>query len=293
MELKQVGKKTYYIEHDTNIGVFKTGENSVCLIDTGSAGDGEKIDEIISGMGWSIDYIINTHTHIDHLGGNAYLMNKYGMPAYCTDVDMAFANYEDLESSYMYGGKPPARFQKAFCHPGKIGFRPIENVELEGISWTVLAGHTFGMIGIKTEDDIWFTGDAYLSREYMAKHRFGYLCDVEGYLDTLRKLRDFEGELFIPAHGEPEKDLTEITRLNEDNVKSIIADLTELCTEYTPLYKVFQGMYQALGMRSNVINHSLLSSTIKCYLTYLEKMEMMEYRFHDYVIVWKTVKRET
>ena len=287
MELKQVGEKTYYIEHDTNIGVFKTGENSVCLIDTGSAGDGEKIDEIISGMGWSIDYIINTHTHIDHLGGNAYLMNKYGIPAYATDVDVAFANYEDLESSYMYGGKPPAKFQKVFRHPGKIGFRAIEDAKFEGISWTLLPGHTFGMIGVKTEDDIWFTGDAYLNRDYMAKHRFGYLCDVEGYLDTLRNLRGFDGKLFIPAHGEAEKDITEITQLNEANVKSIINDLTAICTEYTPLYRIFQKMYEALGMRSNIVNHSLLSSTIKCYLTYLEKTEKMEYRFNEHIMEWK------
>lgn len=89
MRLKQVGEKTYYIEHDTNIGVYMTGRDRVCLIDTGSKGDGESIDEIISNQGWSVDYIINTHTHIDHLGGNEYLMKKYHIPAYCTEYDMA------------------------------------------------------------------------------------------------------------------------------------------------------------------------------------------------------------
>ena len=81
MRLKQVGEKTYYIEHDTNIGVYMTGRDRGCLIDTGSKGDGESIDEIISNQGWSVDYIINTHTHIDHLGGNEYLMKKYHIPA--------------------------------------------------------------------------------------------------------------------------------------------------------------------------------------------------------------------
>ena len=43
MTLKQVGAKTYYLENETNIGIFLTGPGRVCLIDTGSAGDGEKM----------------------------------------------------------------------------------------------------------------------------------------------------------------------------------------------------------------------------------------------------------
>ena len=67
--LKQIGDKTYYIENDTNIGIYMTGPDRVCLIDTGSRGDGVKIDEILMQQGWSLDFIINTHTHIDHIGG--------------------------------------------------------------------------------------------------------------------------------------------------------------------------------------------------------------------------------
>ena len=79
MELRQVGNKTYYIEHDTNIGIYNIEDNKICLIDTGSAGDGEKIDEIITNNGWELKYILNTHTHIDHIGGNKYLIEKYGV----------------------------------------------------------------------------------------------------------------------------------------------------------------------------------------------------------------------
>ena len=47
MELKQIGPKTFCIEHDTNIGIHFTDDGRMYLIDTGSKGDGEKIDEIL------------------------------------------------------------------------------------------------------------------------------------------------------------------------------------------------------------------------------------------------------
>ena len=74
--------------------------------------------------------IINTHTHIDHLGGNEYLMKKYGIPAYCTDYDMVFAHYSELEAAYMNGGYPAAKLRKIFAHPGMIGFRSIEKEKM-------------------------------------------------------------------------------------------------------------------------------------------------------------------
>lgn len=169
MELKQVAEKTYYIQHSTNIGIYKTGEHSVCLIDTGNYGDGPQIEEILSAQGWQLDYIVNTHTHIDHLGGNPYLMEKYGVPAYCSDADMPFAHYSELEAAYMNGGYPCEELHKIFRHPGKIGFRTLEEELPKELEWMELPGHTFGMVGIKTPDDVWFLGDACLNRKFLQK----------------------------------------------------------------------------------------------------------------------------
>lgn len=289
MELKQAGEKTYYIKHDTNIGVYKTGDHSVCLIDTGSKGDGEKIDEIITSQGWNIDYIINTHTHIDHLGGNEFLMKKYGIPAYCTAYDMAFAHYSELEAAYMFGGNPAGKLRHIFTHPGKIGFKALEDNKLDGISWEYLPGHTFGMVGVKTDDDVWFLADSYLNKRYMEKRRFGYLYDVGGYLSTLEFIKKLDGRLFIPAHGIAETDITEIADLNRENIEWMIEQIKTLCSDHKGLDSILKGLFEILGMRCNVANHALLSSTTKCYLTYLQDRGELECKFVDNVMMWKTV----
>ena len=288
MELKQIGSKTFCIEHDTNIGIHFTDDGRMYLIDTGSKGDGEKIDEILSREGWVPSCIINTHTHIDHIGGNEFLMRKYGIPAYCTDYDMAFAHYSELEAAYMNGGYPAEKLRTIFAHPGMIGFRSIEKETPDGIDWTYLPGHSFGMIGIRTSDDIWFLGDSYLSRNFLKQYTFGFIYNVEAYIDTLKKLKEFKGSLFVPSHGIIESDIVETLEQNLRSVAEMCSMICETCREYRGQDEILQQMYERLRMHARPAQHALLSSTVKSYLTYLQDRNKLECRFVDNIMKWRT-----
>ena len=51
-ELIQAVGNSYYIESPAKVGLFKTGENEVCLIDSGSDKDaGRKIRQILDANG--------------------------------------------------------------------------------------------------------------------------------------------------------------------------------------------------------------------------------------------------
>lgn len=288
MELKQIGPKTFCIEHDTNIGIHFTDDGRMYLIDTGSKGDGEKIDEILSREGWVPSCIINTHTHIDHIGGNEFLMRKYGIPAYCTDYDMAFAHYSELEAAYMNGGYPAEKLRTIFAHPGMIGFRSIEKETPDGIDWTYLPGHSFGMIGIRTSDDIWFLGDSYLSRNFLKQYTFGFIYNVEAYIDTLKKLKEFKGALFVPSHGIIETDIVPTLEQNLRSVTEMCSMICETCREYRGQDEILQQMYERLRMHARPAQHALLSSTVKSYLTYLQDRNKLECRFVDNIMKWRT-----
>lgn len=288
MELKQIGPKTFCIEHDTNIGIHFTDDGRMYLIDTGSKGDGEKIDEILSREGWVPSCIINTHTHIDHIGGNEFLMRKYGIPAYCTDYDMAFAHYSELEAAYMNGGYPAEKLRTIFAHPGMIGFRSLEKETPDGIDWTYLPGHSFGMIGIRTSDDIWFLGDSYLSRSFLKQYTFGFIYNVEAYIDTLKKLKEFKGALFVPSHGIIETDIVPTLEQNLRSVTEMCGMICETCREYRGQDEILQQMYERLRMHARPAQHALLSSTVKSYLTYLQDRSKLECRFVDNIMKWRT-----
>lgn len=288
MELKQIGPKTFCIEHDTNIGIHFTDDGRMYLIDTGSKGDGEKIDEILSREGWVPSCIINTHTHIDHIGGNEFLMRKYGIPAYCTDYDMAFAHYSELEAAYMNGGYPAEKLRTIFAHPGMIGFRSLEKETPDGIDWTYLPGHSFGMIGIRTSDDIWFLGDSYLSRSFLKQYTFGFIYNVEAYIDTLKKLKEFKGALFVPSHGIIETDIVPTLEQNLRSVTEMCGMICETCREYRGQDEILQQMYERLRMHARPAQYALLSSTVKSYLTYLQDRNKLECRFVDNIMKWRT-----
>lgn len=288
MEIKQIGPKTFCIEHDTNIGIHFTDDGRMYLIDTGSKGDGEKIDEILSREGWVPSCIINTHTHIDHIGGNEFLMRKYGIPAYCTDYDMAFAHYSELEAAYMNGGYPAEKLRTIFAHPGMIGFRSLEKETPDGIDWTYLPGHSFGMIGIRTPDDIWFLGDSYLSRNFLKQYTFGFIYNVEAYIDTLKKLKEFKGALFVPSHGILETDIVPSLEQNLRSVAEMCSMICETCREYRGQDEILQQMYERLRMHARPAQHALLSSTVKSYLTYLQDRNKLECRFVDNIMKWRT-----
>ena len=288
MELKQIGPKTFCIEHDTNIGIHFTDDGRMYLIDTGSKGDGEKIDEILSREGWVPSCIINTHTHIDHIGGNEFLMRKYGIPAYCTDYDMAFAHYSELEAAYMNGGYPAEKLRTIFAHPGMIGFRSLEKETPDGIDWTYLPGHSFGMIGIRTSDDIWFLGDSYLSRSFLKQYTFGFIYNVEAYIDTLKKLKEFKGALFVPSHGIIETDIVPTLEQNLRSVTEMCGMICETCREYRGQDEILKQMYERLRMHARPAQHALLSSTLKSYLTYLQDRNKLECRFVDNIMKWRT-----
>ena len=289
MELKQVGSRTYYIQHRTNIGIYLLPDNKVCLIDTGSLGDGEKIDSLISAQGWEIGCIINTHTHIDHLGGNKYLMGKYQTPAYCSDIEIPFAHCSELEAAYMNGGKPCRKLREVFTHTGRMGFRDIETSYDGDLQWTYLPGHSFGMIGVRTPDDIWFTADAYMGCDGLERHSFAYMCDVEAYMDPLEKIKSLAGQLFIPSHGDAEESAAETAELNMIKTRDTIELIRDICSDEISLDGILQQLYHRLEMRTNIVNHALISSTAKCYLTYLQDRGELECSFIDCILHWKRV----
>ena len=64
--------------------------NECVIIDAGcnEESEFEKVDNFISENNLKLKSIINTHCHIDHIMGNAYLVNKYKVPSIVHKEDM-------------------------------------------------------------------------------------------------------------------------------------------------------------------------------------------------------------
>ena len=64
-ELKQAAERTYYINCPAKIGIYRTNNRDVYLIDSGdNRNAGKKVWEILSENNWNLKGIVNTHSQI-------------------------------------------------------------------------------------------------------------------------------------------------------------------------------------------------------------------------------------
>ena len=96
-DLNQVGERSYYINCPAKIGIYKSNDTDVYLIDSVNDKDaGRKVRKILSENGWNLKGIINTHSNADHIGGNKYLQVKVHIPLPVLLVIDVFLKNEDI-----------------------------------------------------------------------------------------------------------------------------------------------------------------------------------------------------
>ncbi len=89
--------------------VYCPGTKECAVVDPGA--DAEKIYPVIAEEGLRPTLLINTHGHIDHIGANRNIMDKYGVPLliHAADKDL-LGRMQNLELSLFLGAQdsPPA-----------------------------------------------------------------------------------------------------------------------------------------------------------------------------------------
>jgi len=289
MSLQRINGNSYYIPGPTNIGVFLFKDKYALVVDSGESNqDARKIQESLENESFKVKYILNTHSHIDHCGGNSYLKEKFpGSMLYSSPGAQLFIENGFLFPLYLYGGKPPEQLSHGFVRNKKIvvdnsfneGVVRINEEKFEIIS---LGGHAPGQIGIATRDRVCYLGDAIFSKENIAKYSFPFLFDIGEQYNTYNKLVNLDFDFFVLGHAERiyQRDefmnLVEINRVNLDNYLNICLDLLEqphsreelmeeiiilqeLCPDTREYYFIFSALASMLSylIAKNLIEYQL------------------------------------
>jgi glyoxylase-like metal-dependent hydrolase (beta-lactamase superfamily II) len=290
-EVIQVGKNTFYIESPAKMGIYKLNESEICLIDSGNDKDaGKKVEKILAERGWTLKFILNTHSNADHVGGNALLQQRLGAPAYTSGIEACFNRYPILEPSFLYGGYPCKELRNKFLMAQPSEAQELSMAHLpEGMETIPLGGHYFGMIGFKTPDGVWFLADCMMGENIIQKYHASFIYDVAVYLATLDKVEQLEGNWFIPAHAPACEDIHPLAAVNRSKVLEIIDFIKTLCQQPTAAEEVIKSVFDEYQLNMDWDQYVLVGSTVRSYLTYLLDKHELKAAFKDNRLVWSAV----
>ena len=275
MNIQHIKGFSHYFKSPTNVGALVDGKN-VILIDSGNDTDkGKKLYKAMEADGLHLKGIWNTHSHADHWGGNHYLQGKTGCRIWSSKIEAAMINNNILEPFYLYGAEPLKVLKNKFLMAKECSCEIFDSdfVDFEGnkIEIVDLKGHSPGMLGFRTQDGVFFTGDALFSPEIIDKYKLMYSSDITCHLKTLELLEESDAEYYVLSHGEiceaaGLKDLIEKNRNAIDRVNEILIDAM---TKPASLEELMLLSMEKLGVSMNIGQYFLNRTTISAHISHL------------------------
>jgi len=175
---------------DSNCYILES--DLIALIDTGTHKN-YRVYDYVDENDIQIDFIINTHCHFDHVGGNKF----FEVPIYAHEMD--YLDIKNATEKTFYWGFAPSFKGYENVNPLKEG----ETIDLGDYLLKIIhtPGHTSGsMCLLEEEKSYLFSGDT------VFKGAVGRYDLPSGSLDdlkqSLKKLCDIKVKEVFPGHGE-------------------------------------------------------------------------------------------
>ncbi len=288
-ELVKLTDKCFYIDCPAKICIYKPSESDVYLIDSGSDKDtGKKVKKIIDSNGWQLKAIFNTHSHADHIGGNKYLQSQTGCKVYAKGIECDFTNHTILEPSLLYSGMPYNELCHKFLLAQESDALPLtQDVLPQGLTLIELGGHTFDMVGFKSDDGVLFIADCLSSKATIDKYGIGYIYNIEEYLKTLENVKQMVADVFVPSHAEVTHDIAPLAQYNIDKVNEICNVIVAICKEPICFDQLLQKLFNHYSLKMTHQQYVLVGSTVRSYLSWLKKQGKIDAVFENNIMLWK------
>lgn len=288
-KLVHVKGNTYYLDGAAKIGIIKNMDNPSrsIVIDTGLDDDaGRRLMKIMQDSGMGIGAIINTHAHADHCGGNDIIKRRTGCDIYAPPFEKGIIEYPELETFYLYSAYPPNEMNTKFLKAKgtKVDYI-LEKGQLSiaGIVLDIvpLHGHTPGMIGVATADNVLFAGDSFFSKGMLEKHGLPYFTGIGESISTLESLKHMGYDYYVPSHGETLTEPEDTLDANIKILKDTIEHIADICSKALDREEITANLVARFGIKQNIPQYYLTVSTASAFLSHMTNEGMLTALFED------------
>ncbi len=265
-----------------NAYLVRAGGQAI-LIDSGLKETASEIFQLLEDLGLEkscLKYVINTHSHHDHIGANGEIQTLCGCTVLAHEKAVPWIENHRLQFHEFLGQfptlLPPSQEMEQFFFenlgdPGTVDqtISSESRLELESFPeiWLVpLPGHSEDSIGVYLKDrNMLIAGDAVLRRGVGSG--FPQYEDRMAYLESIQKIRDLNLDILLTAHFDPLTgiDLEKFLNQSEAAVWEIdyrIATVKQQLGENAPLWDVAKAVHE--GAEKDLTVQGLL--TIQAHL---------------------------
>lgn len=185
---------TYVVYNTANTG--PEGLKPGFIIDPG--GRESKIDEIIKKENIKLEFILNTHCHIDHVLKDNYFKNKYGIKIMANQAESVILENLREQADYLgFDFNDEIKIDK-FLKDGEV--ISLGDIKIKTI---YTPGHSPGGVSFLVNDKFLFSGDT------LFKNTIGRTDLLGGSMDDI--IKSIKNKLLVlgddvkvlPGHGEP------------------------------------------------------------------------------------------
>lgn len=285
MELTKINGNTYYINAPTNIGVYVYKNKNCLLVDTGINNTGaRKIEAVLNENNLHVKYIVNTHSHTDHCGGNNYFKSNYtGCIVYASSKEKVYMENMELRANMMYTTAAPSEL-KDDCKDLIVDYTLEEGtskINDEKFEVILLKGHSPEGLAMITSDRVCFLGDAVFSLSIIDKYSIPNIFNVEDTIASLNKIKEIDADYFVVSHAEDIYSREEILNLVDKNIKNIedyISEILELLDKPLTKEDLMENIVILNDIQLNFKQFHLDFSAMSAFLTYLlNKKQLSSY----------------
>ena len=292
MKIIEIRGNTFCIDTGmTYIPFYKINDEEIIMLDSGWAKrERVGINNLLDKNKFNVVGIICTHAHIDHIGNNSFLKEKYNciiaMPTYEALVCSSIINLKVYYNSQTLSDVAE-NFGHMVCKTDIMIWDNQDEISVCGIKFKILhtPGHSPAHICITTPDDVAYLGDTLISYEVMRGAKMPYAYILSEDLKSKLKLYNLKCSKYVVAHKGIYNDITTLIPDNINFYKDRAIKISTIIDDDMTMENILTAVIKKFNINVNSrYRYTIIERMLRSYVEYLDETGIIELNMNNGVL---------